>query len=286
MVDALAVGSKETAAVTLETADKAAYTLSVFVLDEQGKLLTPKYTTKTAAIGAKAWYEIENGQLYIRTNLSTKGWTGYSGTVRLQFSDGSTDHENGGDGSGIAETARYNILTLPHNKNGATVVRVDYLVYDSWNGGQGFWELYGRYDYCDFEAAVKAYSEHIVARFTLDTTLRVVEDPQMLELQSLAITYSDDGQKETYTAVLSQPVSEQGIYGLHYLGTSGEQYAGMTAIHAKGDMLQFACESHHFAPAGASGEFTVSYATHRKLEDGSIVCEKKVSNPVLHTFAQ
>ncbi len=280
-VKSLEIAANGTASAALNTEDKTADTLSLFVTDDRGAPLTQNCKAKTAGIGAEAWYEVENGTLYLRTNIDSRDWTdGYSGTIRMHFADGGYSHDNGGN---RGKQVYYSILTLPHNNAGTKVTQIDYLVFDTSSFAySSFWPLYRELD--DFNAAVEACLDHLVARFTLDTPLTVADSDETLTLDAFDISYDETGANETYTAVLREPLSDEGEYSLHYRPESGNSHAGMTYIGRDGDKLTFTRGSHHFADAGAVGSFTIRHAVHKVLDDGSIVCYKAESNPYPYTF--
>ncbi len=232
----------------------------------------------------RAWYEVENGSLYIRTNIDSSEWeNGYSGTIRCSFSDGSRDFDNQG---GHGESVSFSVLTLPFQNAGTTVRQIDYVVYDTSSFAyQQFWPQFVELgDYDAFDTAVDACSDHVVARFTLYTPLLVTSSDKSLTLQSFEISYNNTNQTETYTAVLDEPLSDEGEYSVHYRSSSGNQYAGMSAIFKSGNVLTFTRNIHHFADTGSSGFFKIVHAECKKQENGSIICEKAESNWYPYTF--
>lgn len=229
---------------------------------------------------AKAWYEVDNGKLYIRTNIDRRNLNeGCSGTLRLHFSDGSYSHDNQGS---YGEDVSCSVSILSHESEGTTVKQADYLVFDTYAFAYNeFWPLYRELD--DFEAAVNACAEHLVARFVLDTSLTVADRDETLTLQSFAITYDDTRQKETYEVVLQEPLVDNGEYSLHYRTNSASK---MSVIFKSGDKLSFTRNSGHFSDVGTSGSFWVSHAIHKIREDGSIVCEKVTSTLCPYEFEE
>ena len=278
------IAANGTSTANLNTESKTADMLSLFVLDENGVPLTENCRAKTLGIGAKAWYEVENGSLYIRTNIDSSEWeNGYSGTIRCSFSDGSRDFDNQG---GHGDSVSFSVLTLPFQNAGTTVRQIDYVVYDTSSFAyQQFWPQFVELgDYDAFDTAVDACSDHVVARFTLYTPLLVTSSDKTLTLQSFEISYNNTNQTETYTAVLDEPLSDEGEYSVHYRSSSGNQYAGMSAIFKSGNVLTFTRNIHHFADTGSSGFFKIVHAECKKQENGSIICEKAESNWYPYTF--
>ena len=257
----------------------AAESLALFVVSENGIPLTDSCRLETRSI-AEAWYEINDGSLYIRTNIDASHWEdGYSGAICTWFSDGSRDIDRQ---SGYGGNVTFGLLTLPYQDDGTVTEKVDYIVFDSYSGGREFFDLFDNIDYWD--DAAKIYTEHVVARFTLDTPLMVRNGEEPLTLRTFRITYSEDGTQETYTAVLDEALSDEGEYALLYRGETGNWNAGMSHIAREGDVLTFTQEAGHFANAGSTGYFTIVHSSIKAQDDGSIACIKSTSNSYFFSF--
>ena len=285
--ESVEIAANGTAFTALDANGKTTDTLTLFVIDDKGVPLTQKCSVKVAGIDAKAWYEVENGNLYIRTNIDCSEWkNGYGGTIRFSFADGDISHQNDGKRSG--SIVSFPISILPFWNAGAVVTQVDYLVFDSASMWKEFWNLYEQSSYSDedFEKTADVLSDHIVARFTLDSPLTVADSKQVLTLASFDITNDDQEDLDIYTASLAEPLSDEGSYLLKYYKESGNVNDQLCLLVRKDDKLTNTLRHHNFADAGSSGHFTVIHAMHKKLDDGSIVCYRAESDPYPYTFVK
>ena len=229
----------------------------------------------------KAWYEVDDeGKLYIKTNINSNKWNGYSIARRIIFKNGSHSWDTQSGSSGIVQ---YNVTSNHSYENIGTIIhQTEFYVFKGRGNNMQFWTLYEQYD--NLQKAIAAMGDNFVCQINLDNRITIKELDEPIQFTDFKITYDKFNQQETYTAVLSNEIRKEGEYGLVYDGNSGSWNHGLSYIGRGKDALTFTREMHHFANPGASGTFYITYVTHSMDDKGNITVYKAESNGLDHKF--
>jgi len=237
----------------------------------------------------RAWYEVDHkGRLFLKTNIDSRDWNGYSLRLYKEYKDNSYGHDGqGGYGDVVLYTSTSSTSwQTPGNVLEKTTVYV-------FKGSRTHMEVWNNIDNSNsrsqntLEKASEAFGDKFVAKLVIDTDIATEKLDKKIILTDFGISYNEDGSRETYTAKIEGPIEEKGEYGL-VCSYNGNTNAVNKASHMyKGDgVLTFTRDAGHFSRYGEikSGYFRITYGTHYVKPDGTIVCAKTESNGIPYTF--
>ena len=235
---------------------------------------------KTADTDWKAWYEVtDDGKLYIKTNIDNSGLSDYCLLVRIIFDDDSYGIDTQGRNG---QEVFYNCTSfISYYEIGRTVTKTDFVVFRSKDIRDDLVALFDSSD--GFEKAINKYSGYLLYKSTLETCVKITQSPKEVLFKEFTLTYDKDKGTETYHAYVDD-IQDCGEYGLVYVSKSGNQRHVGTYLIAGEEKLYYSREMHHFADAGETGTFYITYCVNRIEKDGTVICEKSISNGLEYTF--
>ena len=228
----------------------------------------------------RAWYETdEDGKLFIKTNIHKSGLSDYCLLVRIVFDDNSFGIDTQGRNG---QEVFYNCTSfISYYEIGRTVTETNFIVF---RGKDIRDDLVALFDSSDgFERAIDKYSDYLLYEFSLDTCIKITQSPKEIFFKEFTLTYDKKNGTETYNAYVDD-IQDHGEYGLVYVSKSGNQHRGGTYLIVDGEKLSYSREKHHFADAGETGTFYITYCVNWIEKDGTVICEKSISNGLEYTF--
>jgi hypothetical protein len=231
----------------------------------------------------RAWYETdENGRLFIRTNLDSSKWDGYTMMLRWNLSDGGSCRDNQpGRGLHPVFSIVSGLSWLYTEPRGTRILSTDVIVLEGFSCIDTVVEQIdaGR----TFEEIADQFSSQIAARFTLENDIYMEITEDAIGFLSFAIEYNGD-ETETYTAYIDGEISEKGEYGLVFRTPDGKHRRSLSYIGKKDGCLSYTRDKGHFGSSGVSGTFYITFCEHRMEDNGDVVLKVSRSNGLEYTL--
>ncbi len=227
----------------------------------------------------RAWYETdENGRLFIRTNLDSSKWDGYTIVVRSNCENGRAFFDmQPGHGSIADYQYAAGLASLYWQEVGSIILSTDVIVLDDASLWAALTEQADPDG--DFEKTLDSVADHIAARFLLTNRIFIEEGEEQLGLESFSLIENGDG-TETYVAAIDGEINSRGAYGLLFRERGSGQYVGLSNMRRDDGFLTNTCSANYFAPPGSDGAFCVFYGEHRMEDNGDIICRVAKSNDI------
>ena len=222
----------------------------------------------------KAWYEVdENGNLYIKTNISSRKWDGYTIINKVNYNSRNWDWDSD-YGTGIVQCqargfySHFPVNTMIHSTEFYVCKGILKNVSDS--GG-------------DPAKVLSSVSDKIVYKVTLDNTITIKDSGKTINISSFQMTNDSNKNKEIYTLTISNKLSNTGLYDLHY--AFGTKIVCGSGLKIKDGALQSHLES-GFYPIDEKGYFSISHSIYSMDASGNITLSKTTSNSIDSTTLQ
>jgi len=237
----------------------------------------------------KAWYEVdENGKLYLKTNIDSRNWDGYSMRIYKEYNNKKFDHD--GQGS-IGDAVLYSSTSSgTWDEVGDIIDKTVVFIYKGSDTHMKVWENLDKsnsYSLSNLEKESKLLGDKFVVRLEIDTDIVTEKSNKEIILTDFSLTKSEDGTRETYIAKINGNIETKGEYGLlcHYQKDMKGPYKASHMFKENG-ILTYTRESEHFAyfSDATEGYFCITYGTFNVKPDGTIVCEKTQSNSITHNL--
>jgi len=244
------------------------------------KITSPDSTQTEEADTPRAWYETdENGDLYIRTNIDSGTWDHFCTLVRITFQDGSVGHDTQ---HSYGDHPNFNCTSfISSYPVGKVVKKTEFAIFDTKDIQK---ELISSLESSgNFEQAIKRCSDRFVTRFTLDNTIKITAQPDPITFTDFSITYDIEQEQETYSAYIDN-IQSKGEYGLVFRNQYNNQRHRGSYMLPHGDKLSYTRELHNFGTSGETGFFHITHCINTIDADGTVTCQKAVSNELKYTI--
>ena len=218
----------------------------------------------------KAWYEVdENGNLYIKTNISSRKWNGYSMISILNHNNDSSWNEYFGQGmvQCIAEGF------YSHRDIGTIINSNELYIFKGIHK-----EIRDNAKKMDADDIISSLSNHLVYKVTLDNTIYVKDSGKTLTIDSIILT--DNNQKAIYSISTADSLSDSGEYYLHYELTSASRENYDKSLSKKDNLLTCNIASGYFPIHEKTGQFHISHCIYSMDTSGNITLSKTSSNKI------
>ena len=215
----------------------------------------------------KAWYEVdENGNLYIKTNISSRKWNGYTIINKVNYNSRNFDWDSD-KGQGIVKyQARGFYSQFP---TGTTIHSTEFYICKgrlenvSDSGG-------------DPNKVLSSISDKIVYKVTLDNNITIKDSGKTINFESIKMVKDNKNQQEIYTLSTENSLSETGLYDLLFVFDT--RHTRGSYLNKENDLLKCRINSDFFPLSKEDGQFHITHSIYLMDNNGNITLSKTSSN--------
>lgn len=253
--------------------DVAVISCSALSVNEKGTVVSLRQKLEEEKLGGpRAWYEVEdNGYLYIKTNIDSQNWGGYSVISEIHYSNGDSSWDEDW-GQGIVRYIPAAFIT--HHDVGTVITSTDFYVF------KGICEEL--YDCGDtnktLNEMVSALSDQLVCKIVFPNNIIIKDSGNTIRLENITVSNNSKNQKNTYTISLADEILETGLYDFHFTCAPSQNRGGN--LKREANALVITLDSDFFPVSEKTGEFHVTHSTFALDNNGNILCQKTISNRV------
>ena len=220
----------------------------------------------------KAWYEVdENGNLYIKTNISSRKWNGYTIINKVNYTNRnyydrtySWDSEHGQGMVLYPARAFYSHIspgTIIHSTEFYVCEGILENVSDS--GG-------------DPSKVLSSISDKIIYKVTLDNQITIKDSGKTIKLEAIKRQIDNKNQKESYTLSTTETLSGTGLYDLLFVFDT--RHTKGCYLNKENNLLKCRINSDFFPLSSKSGQFYITHSIYSVDNNGNILLLRTLSN--------
>ena len=228
--------------------------------------------TPEGAVDYRAWYEVDDrGMLYIKTNIDSQNWGGYSVISEINYRNGDSSWDEDW-GTGIVRYIPAAFIT--HHDVGTVITSTEFYVFEGICE-----ELYDCGDTnTTLEEMISDLSDQLVCKIVLTNKIFIENSGKTIHLEDITVSNDIKNQKNTYTISIADEILETGLYDFHFTCAPTQNRGG--SLKRENDVLVITLDSDFFPASEKTGEFHVTHSTFSIDNNGNILCKKTISNRV------
>jgi len=233
----------------------------------------------------RAWYDIENGMLYLKSNIDWSGWDGYTIILEKEKDGTRSSHtqrmSKPNDMKSTKGYVYYNHSTLW--THGSPVNEEDGIKFYVFEGdvGDKFREL--KKENGSFRSAINKMADSLRAELTVKNKITIERLDGKINFISIKLIESE--QSDPYYAVrIEEEIKKTGQYNLTYISHTYNEYEHSSSLREKDGVLTVQYKDRNMEDDRKKGMFIVEYTVNSMDGSGNILCRIMQSNGIEYSF--